>query len=476
MKKIVILIVIILSGMLFFQSRNIISSYNSVFNETSSYELTHFDYTVSMTTEEQVVELESKTFIDNVLPTFIFSIPVNESERDIHVMYYDGDDSDKGLFNKSNLVESNGNNGAAIDLRLSQELNINLGDEISYILRSEVITKEVTDIYLSSEYLFLNEGVVYVEWGDTESGLFADKVLPYDMVFITVNDTTSFNSYIESYLPLGLLRTFDEFEEDYNENFNQPSYFTDEQWAEVIEDAYDAYELEFYNETYSGYVKSKTEDFATIEVRINNELEEIEKEVSRTISISIVILLVIFVVGSLLSSRAVAKADSSDQQGDELILTDLIVSFILFIGAYFGMRELINRTANDFFYFEPYKNLTSNLTLVFLVGAGLSVINYIVYLFLLRVTANKDAEEILKILQDLQKLQVKFTFNPRIAKESDYKNVELNNIDLSNIDEYKSHIMKLKIYEKSFKKMTKPQQYIIDRYITILDKKIEKRM
>lgn len=159
------------------------------------------------------------------------------------------------------------------DQILFDKSNLNLGDEITISFGSTVktyllggVVSPVRDILTLN-----NKGVAIVNYNeDIDNGLSSATKITCLTISIEKNETdlSGLLSYLESYKPLGNIQSFEQFDEDYRNMHNQGAY-TDEEYKQIIANAYEKY----YNETYSSLTTGQYSDKATFFIDLINSYE-----------------------------------------------------------------------------------------------------------------------------------------------------------------------------------------------------------
>ena len=193
--------------------------YNNYLQTKDLYniEKTDVDFIVQSPSDSQVVEMEKLSHIDKVTP----------------YIYYSSDFSVKGKNVKSNLfviqnisdlnytvfsdqlleseVNADGKNEIYISNDFAPSFSLKPGDEISSLICGQIVHFTVAAIYESDNRQVGGMAIATMS-GDVLEAI--SEGYKYSGAYIKSNDVAATEDFLESYVPLGDLRSRDEFDSD----------------------------------------------------------------------------------------------------------------------------------------------------------------------------------------------------------------------------------------------------------------------
>lgn len=212
--------------------------------------------------KEQITELNNIDGVDSVNPMYLIERDVDFSEQAVNLFALDGLDNNGSL--KSTLFQNvlSGDDELndneiyfdkflfdSSDLFVGQTVTINFGK----IDRTYVVGGVVSPIH--QVLTIKTEGVCFVKYDSAFDTAFSD---PLKISCATVNgNSAALTSYLSGFRSLGMIDSFAVFNTDYRTMHSQGTY-TDDEYAQVIQAAYDAYYQEEYNSLSTGQYKTSS--------------------------------------------------------------------------------------------------------------------------------------------------------------------------------------------------------------------------
>lgn len=262
--------------------------------DKSTFIETAFDIKLNSPSFEQIEAFKSSEDVKSILPIYLFELSLLGNNRStINMMFYDSLESyDIGFFNEERLLEGDfSSNGLLLDSVAARKLNVIVGDTVSFPLNNETFTTKVTGIFIHSNYPLLDDGLGFLYWKEEYKNAFAFAIKP-QLALVQMNDINS--NIFNNYKPLALLRTFDEFIEQQSITNPKPSYYTQQEWNDLLLTTYETYESNFLNQTFKTSVEFKREVQANFLLAIDEKINDFEDEnLIYTIALSLLLLVII---------------------------------------------------------------------------------------------------------------------------------------------------------------------------------------
>ena len=214
-------------------------------HKESSFKLTAFDYVIKSPLRSQIETLEANT--EAVASTFACTelrAIVSSASSSPELILLASENIDNygiGLFCDATLVEGEFNReGIMLDETAAEKLKVTVGDEVSFSAKGMPVTLTVSAIYRASTYKTLEDGIGLIALTEDMKAAYG-KQLPHSICFIDANDEAKCAAALATYKPLAQLKTEEQFTADYKEKYEPRPGATEEEWAETIHAAYEAY-------------------------------------------------------------------------------------------------------------------------------------------------------------------------------------------------------------------------------------------
>jgi hypothetical protein len=258
-----------------------ISRINNLYNveiDKSTFTDTSFDIKLNSPSLEQIEVFKSSKDVEDILPLYLFELDLlGNNRRRMNLMFYESLESyDIGFFNEDRLLEGEfSSDGLLLDSIAAKKLNVSVGDNVSFGLNNEIFVTKVIGIFVHLNYPLLDDGLGFLFWSEDYKNAFPFTIKP-QLALVKLNDinTNIFNNY----KPLALLRTLNEFIEQQSITNPKPSYYTQEEWDELLTNTYEIYESNFLNQTYTTSVEYKREIQANILLALDEKINSYETE------------------------------------------------------------------------------------------------------------------------------------------------------------------------------------------------------
>ena len=189
------------------------------FNKTKSlYNIskTKVDYIIQAPSAEQITEISQLEHIDKVTPYFYRTVDVPVGSKNISANLFIVEsisDRDYTSFSDSlaQKVGTAGKDGIYVTEDLANNAGISVGDNLDLTLDGNLISFIVNGIY-ESDHRMVGGSLLTVLTDDVKNAM---KSLKYSGAYISSNNLQASDNYFENeYIPMGNLRSRDEFETD----------------------------------------------------------------------------------------------------------------------------------------------------------------------------------------------------------------------------------------------------------------------
>lgn len=243
---------------------------------------TFVDYVITAPSKEQVSELQQQEGIDSVVPYIYRSVKYEHQGKKYESSLYiieDAEDTQYTPFSNELLIAgeiSDELNSICISNEIADNSGVEVGDVISVNVQNQYIDFAVAGIY-ESDYRSVG-GMMLAELnGDLEQLIGSEY--KYSGAYLGSNNTSMTDDYVEKYVPLGDLRTREEFDSD---------------------------------EAYDIYLKDReTSDYSKMIFYTENYLKEVEKRNEGKAERQIIIAILLYLVSALIPVIcSVAKASA----------------------------------------------------------------------------------------------------------------------------------------------------------------------
>lgn len=184
-----------------------------LFNIENSY----VDYTITAPSQEQIQAIKSRDDIDHVTPYVFKTVDCNVTDKNIRSNLFileSVDDIKYTSFSDELLIKKDSHkyeNPLYISSDFAANAKLSLGDTVSIALQEKPISFSIQAVF-ESDHRYVGGTIMALMQGDVVSAIGNDYVI--SGAFIDSNDITTTNEFLNDYVPLGDLRTRDEFDSD----------------------------------------------------------------------------------------------------------------------------------------------------------------------------------------------------------------------------------------------------------------------
>lgn len=194
-------------------------SYDSYIETKNLYniEKTYVDFIVQSPSESQVAEMEKLSHIDEVTPYIYYSSDFSVKGKSVKSNLFviqDKDDLEYTVFSNQ-LLESSKNLDVKNEIYISDDfaasLSLKPGDEVATFICGQTVNFTIAAIYKSDNRQVGGMAIATMS-GDVLNAI--SNGYKYSGAYIKSNDVSATETFLESYAPLGDLRSREEFDSD----------------------------------------------------------------------------------------------------------------------------------------------------------------------------------------------------------------------------------------------------------------------
>lgn len=168
----------------------------------SSYKLTSFDYMITSPSREQVEELKASSAVSAVFPCYNFTVKINGYELPV-LMSESLDGYGITFFNEATRISGKASaEGIMLDETAAKELNVKVGDTVSFNMGGRLFTLPVSGIYMASTYTGLSDGVGLCVFTPEMKACYT-KEMTYKLAFIEADGIAECEALLNGYIPKG---------------------------------------------------------------------------------------------------------------------------------------------------------------------------------------------------------------------------------------------------------------------------------
>lgn len=335
-----------------------LNNYTSIYINQNLYSDSNFDYIIPSPGKEQVAELESIEYIDNICPYYSSLINVKMGESSINTNVYFIDelkDLDNSPFSMERVLKSknnNSNNIVFVDWIFANKNGVNIGDSISI----GGFNYEVTRVYKPNS--LIENGSIIICWNSELRTILNANNINYSGAWLKTNDLIQCEDYLKNeYIPNGRIREKGQAE-------------TDEQYQEYLDSFY---ANDFYKEI---TIISGNKKLADVKIADSKRLIIIIVLICCLLEMCILYFGILYIFFSKQSKIKFKKSIQSNVNNSHLLKKCIWMSSIGFsIFAYLLFSACIILLVNIFNYIT-YDNLIFYIIGSFVVSSlGLVMIN-----------------------------------------------------------------------------------------------------
>jgi len=250
-----------------------INDINYIENESSSYTKTTFDYFISSPNEEQMKKINKLDSVNKTFPCYALNNAFTQNNKTKEIFIIMNDDLtnyDISLFNNKTLIKGNfDENGIMLDLKASELLGVNVGDEIKFSILGNTFKKKLSGIYLTSTYGTLTSGLALMKFSDDIKKIYSPKA--YGFSFIESKDDVALENDLKDYVGEGnVALSYDEYVNIYCGT--KAPYQTDEEYLTYCQNKYNEYREDTLAKAKrsAGQVVSKEDSYILIKDKLNS--------------------------------------------------------------------------------------------------------------------------------------------------------------------------------------------------------------
>lgn len=406
--SLIVLMMLILSTLLsIFSIKPLLDLNNNLYDTSSIYSNTTFDYLVPQPSDMQVDDFKNSSNFSKIVPYYMFKTELSNGNKTYSynlILIESFDDmsftpyTTERALKKGNL----GMNSIAIDYTLSKKLNLNMNDQIRLVLSAtQYIDYEVDAIY-EDNHTILDSAVVVLFDGAIKDYILTTRgennPITYQGAYLTaVNQTLAWQE-LSDYQPLASLRTRDEFSSDlayqnYLDLFNSTNYTT-----------------QIYNKVSEAQLDSL--EIQSLESSIKEQEVLI---IFYIIGIFILLFILVFIVSftDLKYRKITLKMKKELFKMGSLTIAGSVVFVIVIV--IINLFYSYNQNYTNFTYTDLY--LFSHFLLIIILAVMLGAMNISVIYILIRPNSNNNAKKKLLIVDS--KTGEYIETNPANIKVSD---------------------------------------------------------
>ncbi len=250
-------------------------------NKESSFKLTEFDYVIKSPLRSQIDELEANTeAVASTFPCTELRAIVTSAATSPELILLAAEDMTNysiGLFCDATLVDGAfDSTGIMLDETAAGKLQVSVGDEVSFSAKGMPVVLKVAAIYRASTYKTLEKGIGLIHLTDDMKAAYG-RELPHSICFIDAEDEVKCGAALANYKPHAQLKTEEQFTVDYNERYDRRPGVSDDEWAEIVHNAY----VDYFTEgsallTTDGSVERKSEMMEDIADRVATTRNDVD--------------------------------------------------------------------------------------------------------------------------------------------------------------------------------------------------------
>lgn len=286
-------------------------------------------YCVSGPSQTQIDEMAAIDSVESITPVYLIERNVSFSKKTTLFYGIDNlkDDSIKRTFFDS-ILSGDGiltANDAYIDKNFSENYHFGVGDSLSVSfggyqadLKVRGILTPVNDVLGLQSYSDPHQGIALFRFTTQIAQSFSNK--PHiSYAPIVKKDGAAANGALETYLstykPLGGVWSYDEFKANYESLHSQGSY-TNEEWAKIIQDAYNSYYSSAIGNLSTSY---ETKGLVFRDLYADDSINELHQSASKLNTASLIIAALGFVPLLIVSLLSLKEEKEIVQEGSSLV-------------------------------------------------------------------------------------------------------------------------------------------------------------